>query len=269
MFDRRVIAFDIETIPDPDLGRRVLGLRGGDAEVVRELVRLRLAETEGTTEYPKLPWHRVVSVCVTALDPERGTTEIRALGGDALDERSHVEGFFRFVAEAGSPRLVSWNGGGFDLPVLRYRAMMLGVVAPDFYRDDEERRWNNYQNRYHDLHVDVMDVLCGYGASSRVGLGPMAQMLGLPGKAFLDRPIYEHVLAGEGGRVHEYCKLDTVETLLVFLAWAHHTGRLALADLRRHVRTVRGALEGAAYAGWRDVARALDQWPAWGEREPL
>jgi predicted PolB exonuclease-like 3'-5' exonuclease len=266
MFDRRIVAFDIETIPDPDLGRRLLGLRGDDGDVVHELVRRRLAETEGGTEYPQHPWHRIVSVCVTVLDPESGAVEIRALGGDALDERSHVDGFFRFL-EGGSrsPRLVSWNGGGFDLPVLRYRAMMLGVAAPDFYRDDEDRRWNNYQNRYHDLHVDVMDVLSGYGASMRVGLGTLGKVLGLPGKAFLDRPIYEHILAGEGPRVTEYCKLDTVETLLVFLVWAHHAGRLPQADFCRHVDAVRGAVAELAYPAWREVDVALEGWPAWAQ----
>jgi len=266
MFDRRIVAFDIETIPDPDLGRRLLSLTGSDADVVHELVRRRLAETDGGTEHPQQPWQRIVSVCATTLDPERGTVEILALGGDALDERSHVEGFFRHVdGGARSPRLVSWNGGGFDLPVLRYRAMMLGIAAPDFYRDADERRWNNYQGRYHDLHVDVMDVLSGYGASMRVGLGTLSQVLGLPGKAFLSRPIYEHVLAGEGELVTEYCKLDTVETLLVLMVWAHHTGRVSLESFRRYVAATRAAISRLPYTGWRDVEAALEGWPAWAQ----
>jgi 3'-5' exonuclease len=73
--------------------------------------------------------------------------------------------------------------------VIRYRSMMLGVCAPDFYRVDGLSRWNNYQNRYHDMHVDVMDVLSGYGASARVGLGTLGKVLGLPGKSFLGVPL--------------------------------------------------------------------------------
>jgi hypothetical protein len=34
-----------------------------------------------------------------------------------------------------------------------------------------------------------MDVLSGYGASMRIGLGTLGKVLGLPGKAFLDRAI--------------------------------------------------------------------------------
>ena len=266
MLDRRIAAFDIETIPDPDLGRRLLGIEGDDAVVVREMVRRRLEESGGRTDYPQSPWHRIVCVCVSLLDPASGKVEIRSLGGEPFDERSHVEGFFRLFDDAPDTiRIVSWNGGGFDLPVLRYRAMMLGVAAPAFYRDDEERRPNNYQNRYHDLHVDLMDVLSGYGASSRVGLGTIGPVLSLPGKTFLDRPVYDHILDGEGVRVTEYCKLDTVQTLLVFLTWAFHCGRLSREDLRRHVDSLRAEIDRLTYPAWRDVAAMLEGWPAWAK----
>ena len=269
MLDRRIATFDIETIPDPDLGRRLLGLEGDDAAVVREMVRRKLDETGGRTDYPQSPWHRIVSVCVTLLDPASSNVEIRALGGDPFDERSHVAGFYRLFDESpDSIRLVSWNGRGFDLPVLRYRAMMLGVAAPGFYRDDEERRANNYLGRYHDLHVDLMDVLSGHGASSRVGLGTLGPVLGLPGKTLLDRPIYEHVLDGEAERVTEYCKLDTLQTLLVFLSWAFHCGQLSREDLRRHVDGVRAAVDTLAYPAWREVRTLLEHWPAWAQQTP-
>lgn len=99
MLDRPIVAFDIETIPDPDIGRRILGIAGSDAEVVHEMVRLRLEETSGSSEYPQLPWHRVVSICTTTLDPETGKVAIRALGGAAMNERSHIEGFFKLVTQ--------------------------------------------------------------------------------------------------------------------------------------------------------------------------
>lgn len=268
MLDRPIVAFDIETIPDPDIGRRLLGIAGSDAEVVHEMVRLRVEETSGSSEYPQLPWHRIVSICATTLEPETGKVAIRALGGAAMNERSHIEGFFGLVTEElESPRLVSWNGSGFDLPVIRYRSMMLGIAAPDFYRTDGDRRWNNYQNRYQDLHTDLMDVLSGYGASMRIGLGTLSKVLGLPGKAFLDRAIYDHVLDGEDLRVAEYCKLDTVETMLVWLVWAFHTGQISQSDVRRYVDGVREAIGTLSYAGWRGIEVDLEGWPAWAGAE--
>jgi len=136
---------------------------------------------------------------------------------------------------------VSWNGGGFDLPVIRYRAMLHGVAAPEFYRLDGEWKWNNYQNRFHDMHVDLMDVLSGYGASMRVGLGTLGRVLGLTGKSFLDEPVYSHILRGEEDLVRQYCKLDTLETLLLFLVWLVHTGKLGrerLGELLAGIREV-------------------------------
>lgn len=261
MLDRPIVAFDIETIPDPDIGRRLLALEGTDTEVVLEMVRRRLEETKGSTEYPQLPWHRVVTICATVLDPASGHVEMRALGGDVLDERSHIDGFFRLVSELDSPRLVSWNGNGFDLPVIRYRAMMLGIAAPAFYRTDGERKWNNYQNRFHDLHVDLMDVLSGHGASMRIGLGTIGKVLGLAGKSFLDRPIYTHILEGDGARVVEYCKNDTLETLLVFLRWGFHCGWLSGEQLEQLTDSARGAVAREPFEGWREIEESLMGWP--------
>src|SRR5262245_57653772 len=120
MFDKKTVAFDIETIPDPDIGRRTLGLAGTDAEVVAEMVHKRREETNGSTDYPQSPFHKVVCVCATIA--EHGRIEIRHLSGDS--ERAILEAFYALAHDR--PRLVSWNGGGFDLPVLRYRAMLNG-----------------------------------------------------------------------------------------------------------------------------------------------
>ena len=81
--------------------------------------------------------------------------------------------------------LVSWNGSGFDLPVLTYRALRHDVQAPRYWETgDEEQgfRCNNYLGRFHWRHIDLMDVLSGYQGRGRVGLDKMAQLLGLPGK---------------------------------------------------------------------------------------
>ena len=264
MLDRPVVAFDIETIPDPDIGRNVQGFSGNDADVIHQMVRLRLEETDGSTEYPQLPWHRVVCVCATILNYRTGTAEIRCLGGDALDERSHIEGFFRLVcAELEDPRLVSWNGNGFDLPVLRYRSLKLGIAAPGFYRTDGPWLSNNYQNRFHDMHVDVMDVLSGYGASRRVGLATAGQLLGRSAKSFLDHEVYKHLLAGDAQRVVEYCKHDTLETMLVFLVWAFHSGALTKDELQKWVEAVRASVARESFEGWRGVEMSLRAWPPW------
>lgn len=265
MLDRPLAAFDIETIPDPDIGRRVYGLKGDDLAVVHEMVKRRLEETEDHTEYPQLPFHRVVTIGVAWLNPKSNQFKLGIVGGKAMNERDHLEGFFSMIREAKTPpRLISWNGAGFDLPVIRYRALMHGVPAPEFYRADGEWKWNNYQNRFHDLHVDLMDALAGFGASRWVGLGKMCELLDIPGKEFLTGAIYDHVLEGEEKIVEEYCKLDCLDTLLIFLAWLVHTGQLSAERLRDYVEGIRDTLENEEAEGWAEISDGLNGWPRWG-----
>lgn len=262
--DRPIAAFDIETIPDPAAGRRLLGLEGTDAEVIEAMVARRRAETDGRSDYPELPHHRVVTIGVAWLDPQQGRFKLGTCGGDTEDEREMLAGFFDlFRRTRTSPRIVSWNGAGFDLPVIRYRAMMHGLAAPDLYRADGAWRWNNYQNRFHDMHVDLMDVLGGFGASKWVGLDVASQALGLPGKGFVSEPVYAHHLRGEAALIREYCKLDVLHTLLLYLSWAVHRGTLEPEALRAHLDAIGAALEGESFEGWGEVRRSLEGWPAW------
>jgi predicted PolB exonuclease-like 3'-5' exonuclease len=264
MFDRPLVSFDIECIPDPDLGREVWGLSGTDLEVVQAMVERRLAETAGATRYPALPWHRVVCICATQFEPRTGQVVLRLLGGAEANERYALAGFFDlFEGDAPRPRLISWNGGGYDLPVIRYRGMRHGLSAAGLHLGGSEGRSGTYHHRYHDLHVDLMDVLCGYGASTRAGLAATAEALGLPGKGFIEGHVYEHWLAGERERVIAYCKLDSLLTFLAFLSWTHHTGALTTQGFSRIMGSVRWAIEGEHEEGWLEVQRVLAKWPAW------
>ena len=265
MLTHPLVAFDIETVPDPDFGRRAMGLEGDNAAVIEAMARQRLEETAGRTQYPSPPLHRIVTIAVARLDPGSGSFGVGTLGGDAWDERSHLEGFAGLFSPGGQgsrpPRLVSWNGSGFDLPVIRYRAILHGVPMPALYRTDGEWKWNNYNSRFHDMHVDLMDVLSGYGASTRVGLGLMCEMLGLPSKGFIEGEVYEHVLRGEQELVCEYCKLDVVSTLLVFLRWLVQRGDLEAARLAELAGGIREALAKESFAGWREIVDGLERWP--------
>jgi hypothetical protein len=262
--DRPIAAFDIETIPDPAAGRRLLGLSGTDAEVVAAMVERRRLETDGRSDYPELPLHRIVTIGVAWLDPGTGRFKLGTCGADTTDERTMLDAFFDVFRRAReAPRIVSWNGNGFDLPVIRYRAMMHGLAAPELHRTDGEWRWNNYQNRYHDMHVDLMDTVGGYGASKWISLDLLSQAMGLPGKRFVEEPVYAHVLRGEHALVRDYCKLDVVHTLLLYLVWEVHRGRLSHEALRHHLATICQALGGEAYEGWRDVCAVLATWPEW------
>src|SRR5205085_11925746 len=107
----------------------------------------------------------------------RDDTGLRVWSVGELDDpepeliRRFFDGIERFT-----PQLVSWNGGGFDLPVLHYRAMVHGISAArywDWGDEDKDFRYNNYLNRYHTRHLDLMDVLAAFQPRASAGLDTM------------------------------------------------------------------------------------------------
>ena len=77
------------------------------------------------------------------------------------------------------------------------------------------------------------------------------------------KPICEHVLDGEQELVGEYCKLDVLDTLLVFLVWLVHTGHLEEPQLREIVAVIRAGLRAEEFQGWAEIADGLEGWPGW------
>ena len=243
--------FDIETIPDVDLGRRSLRLEGlADQQVAKAMFARARART-GSDFLPH-EQHRVVAIaCVLR---SRDALKVWSLGEEQSDEadliRRFYDGIDRYV-----PELVSWNGGGFDLPVLHYRALRAGVQAPRYWETgdgDREFRYNNYLSRFHWRHMDLMDVLSGFQNRARASLNDMADLLELPGKlGFSGDRVWGAYLAGQLPAIRNYCETDVLNTYLVYLRFEHMRGRLDNAGLRLEMQRVRDCLQasGAAHHG--------------------
>jgi hypothetical protein len=118
------------------------------------------------------------------------------------------------------------------------------------------------------MHVDLMDVLAGYGSSDRVGLDALCRIVGLPGKTVTEGAnVWRHVLEGEHDIVRTYCELDALSTLLLYLLWAHHRGRIDDGALTRHLDRIIAVLtQSADKPAWQEMAVALQTWPAWLSR---
>src|ERR1044072_5107603 len=111
--------------------------------------------------------HRIVAISCAFRSREGFRLWSRGDGG--APERELVLLFFDGI-EKYTPDLVSWNGGGFDLPVLHYRALRHGIVAPRYWEGgdgDQDFRFHNYLTRFHARHLDLMDVLSSYQARAR------------------------------------------------------------------------------------------------------
>ena len=154
--------------------------------------------------------------------------------------------FFDGIARS-TPDLVSWNGGGFDLPVLHYRALKHGIQAPRYWEtgeSDRDFKWNNYLSRYHWRHIDLMDVLANFNPRATAKLDEIASMLGFPGKLGMDgSKVWGKFLEGGIREIREYCETDVLNTWLVYLRFEYMRGNLDDKDLDREYALIRTTLE--------------------------
>jgi predicted PolB exonuclease-like 3'-5' exonuclease len=240
------LVFDIETVPDVDFGRRVLGLDGLADEQIGKAMFALARSTRGS-EFLPLEQHRVVAIsCVLR---SRDQLKVWSLGDEQAPEAELVQRFFDGI-DRYTPDLVSWNGGGFDLPVLHYRAMRWGIAAPRYWEtgaEDQSFRFNNYLSRYHWRHIDVMDVVSGYQARARASLASVAGLLGLPGKlGFSGAQVWDAWLAGDRAGIRRYCETDVLNTWLIFLRFERMRGRLTAEREEEENDRVRQLLEESA-----------------------
>lgn len=237
-----VFAFDIETIPDVELGRRVHGLDGLSDKEVGYVMQAKRRETTGS-EFLSYEQQRVVAISVALRAGD--SFKVWSLG-DAQSSEAEIIGRFFDGIDKYTPDLISWNGGGFDLPVLHYRAMRHGIQAPRYWEagnEDQAFRFNNYLNRYHTRHLDLMDVLSSYQSRARVSLQAAAMLLGLPGKLGMSGDkVWDAYLAGDIEIIRNYCETDVLNTFLIYLRFELMRGMLNRDEYHAECERVRSAL---------------------------
>jgi len=235
-------SFDIETVPDIEFGRRLLDLDGLPDEDVATAMTFKRLQAAGTDFLP-LHQHRIVAISVTFRTAD--SFRVWSLGDEDSDESEIVQRFFDGIARY-TPDLVSWNGGGFDLPVLHYRALKHGVKAPRYWEmgdGDRDFKWNNYLSRFHWRHIDLMDVLAGFQPRGRASLDDIAVMLGFPGKLGMSgAKVWDKFREGGIGEIRDYCETDVLNTWLVYLRFEFMRGHLDEKELQREYALVRSTL---------------------------
>jgi 3'-5' exonuclease len=236
------LVFDIETVPDVEFGRRLYGLGDLPDEQVAKAMFARRRQGSGG-EFLPLEQQRVVAISCALRKGESFT--LWSVGEPGTSEGELVQRFFDGIAKF-SPDLVSWNGAGFDLPVLSYRALLWGVQAERFWEtgdSDTEFRYNNYLQRFHWRHTDLMDVLSAFSSRNRVSLSNMALLLKLPGKlGFRGDQVWDAYRHGDILGIRRYCETDVLNTYLIYLRFERLRGRLTAAEHDAEVVRVRDYL---------------------------
>ena len=143
--------------------------------------------------------------------------------------------------------LVSWNGNGFDLPVLHYRALINSVVARTYWDDGIDRkdfRYDNYLSRFHKRHLDLMDSLAGYQSRAYASLDQIATLMGFPGKLGISgSDVLKKYLEGDLTGIRDYCETDVLNTWLVYLRFEYMRGRIDSVTIDREIQMTKSFLE--------------------------
>ena len=246
------LVFDIETIPDIAGIRRVHDISAvvDDAGVLDWFMQRRRAATGG--DFAPLHLHRVVAIACAMRDD--AGIRVWSIGDAADPEPELIRRFFDGI-ERYTPQLVSWNGGGFDLPVLNHRALIHGVTASKYWdwgEEDREFNLNNYLARFHTRHLDLMDVIAQYQPRAVAGLDAIARLCGFPGKIGMDgSEVHAAIAAGRIQEVRAYCETDVVNTYLVYQRFRLMRGELDAGEYAREISLVRERIRASEAPHWR------------------
>ncbi len=242
-----IVAFDIETVPDTDGGRLLYELEGlNEADAAKAMLAARRTKIPEATILP-LHQHKVVaiSVAVRWTREERESFVVKSLGHESSTEKELVAELFRAIEKR--PTLVSWNGNGFDLPVLQYRALLHSIPCTPYWDTgefDRDFKFNNYQSRYHRRHLDIMDILARYQPRCSASLDEIAKLIGFPGKSGIGGAyVHDAYLNGQLQEIRDYCDIDVLNTYLISLRYEFIRGAFSTSKYDSEMELVRQFLD--------------------------
>ena len=212
-----ILVFDIETVPDTEGGAKLLDLKGLSKKNIIKAMEHTQFQKNGNIFQP-LHLHKIIAISVLYKNNEK--LSLLSLGEEDSKESDLLKLFFGIIDKY-QPQLVSWNGKGFDSPVMHYRALLHGISSIKYWdkgENDRDFKWNNYLNRYHDRHLDLMDVLSGF--KKPASLTDIAQLIGAPGKYGIDgSKVADYYLENDIKKIRDYCETDVLNTYLVYLRY--------------------------------------------------
>src|SRR5262245_39535264 len=219
MSEYSVIVWDLETVPDLAAAARLLDMADVNEADVREALG---------PGFPKHPLHKIACIGPLVASRQPEGWRVDALGAPHTGERSESQLIRDFIEKIGQlrPQLITFNGHTFDLPVLRYRAMVNRVPASGL-------QVRPYFHRYTEDALDLCDVLGSYVPGAKVKLDDVSKILGLSGKPVgIDvSRVEEMVLAGQIEEVARYCESDVLNTYRVWLVYELFRGSTTAQEL--------------------------------------
>ena len=234
----RLLAFDIEWIPDPHAAGMLYGIDTSSHHGVEDAFRKLWAEGGATESNPhpfiKLTLSRIVSICGIYREVDDSgtvhhklvTIPSRADDPRATAEPNILKAFLRSTADK-RPQLVGFNSARSDLPIILNRSIVHGLSSYGWAMRPE-KPWEgvDYFGAHSDYHLDLAAFL-GWGAQTP-SLHEIATISGIPGKIDMcGSSVAEMVLSGQLDKVIAYNEYDAFTTFLLWARVAHFTGHLS------------------------------------------
>jgi predicted PolB exonuclease-like 3'-5' exonuclease len=233
--NERFLLFDCETVPDLKAARRMLGIAAAlDGEVRQRLGEHYVKDGQAPEDaFIKSALHRIVALSVLQVDSSplgigyRITwLSTRHLGTHR--EADIVQPFVSTLLESRpiTPILVGFNTSGFDLPLIRYRALALGISAPALHKRAGNMR--DYFYRFGRDHIDLCERLSNFGATSRPSLAELCAICGIRVKiGGMDGSQVEKLaVLQRWHEIGEYCETDVMALYLLFLRYQLVVGEM-------------------------------------------
>jgi predicted PolB exonuclease-like 3'-5' exonuclease len=258
------LPFDIEAIADGDLVSRIRypGQRLSADEAIAKYRAELMAET-GRDVLPTtfmLP----ISVAIAKVDAHYQLLDLVTLDAPKYRPAVITRLFWQGWNHYQRPTLVSFNGRGYDLPVLELAAFRYGYAVPAWF-NVQARSYEQARNRYNaEAHLDLYDLLSNFGAARMAGgLNLLANLIGKPGKTGIDgSKVQDMYNAGQLAEINDYCRCDVLDTYFVFLRTRVLLGKLTLEAEHKLVAHAKEFLERQA-ATVPAYAEYLSHWGDW------
>lgn len=251
------LVFDIETIPDTKGLRVLLDLPQDTSDEDVASIALHMRRQQNGTDFLPLHQHRICAISCALR--EGNNFKVWTLGDANASEAEIIQRFFDGI-EKYTPQIISWNGSGFDLPVLHYRALIHGINASRYWdlgEDDKDFKWNNYISRYHTRHLDLMDLMALYNGRANAPLDDLAKLCGFPGKLGMDgSKVWDAYKAGQLEEIRNYCETDVANTHLVYLRFQLMRGHLTPDAYEAEIQLVRDTLSIYPASHWQEFLAA-------------
>lgn len=244
-----ICVFDIESVPDVELLREIYHYDGDSMDVCKQAF---VAQKEASgSEFLPLSFHKIVSIASVLADDFGNFIKVGHFAKHiSIENREEalLQEFSAFLNKQ-NPRLISFNGRGYDMPLIGIRALKYNVNLYGYYEIDNQQfgknKWENYRQRYSErFHLDLYDTLGNYGAIRTLSLDAVCKMAGIMGKyEICGGQVYELIFQDNDlEKVDFYCQSDVLNTYWLFLKFELTKGMLQMNDYLANLDKMRESL---------------------------